>query len=307
MVEVENDASQKQRINAPMKKLQSVWLADLPINILLVFVLVVVLIPLWYTVIVSVTPLTVQTANGYNLFLSPFSWSFEAYSQLLGQDTFLTAAKNSVIITVLGVVINMVLTILTAYALSFKSLPGRRIFLMLILFTFLFNAGLVPTYLLVKNLNLIDNYLAVIMPTAISVYNLLVMLTFFQNIPDALKEAAKIDGANEFQVLWRIVMPLSKPILLTIGLFYGVQHWNEFFQPLLYFNSKEMQPLPVLLRDILLASNMNEYVENNAVAAAPQEALKMAAVILTMLPMLIIYPWIQRHFTKGVLLGGVKE
>ena len=126
MVEVENNASQNQRIAAPMKKGRSVWLADLPINILLVFVLLVVLIPLWYTVIVSVTSLTVQTANGYNLFLSPFSWSFEAYSQLLGQDTFLTAAKNSVIITVLGVVINMVLTVLTAYALSFRGLPGRR-------------------------------------------------------------------------------------------------------------------------------------------------------------------------------------
>jgi putative aldouronate transport system permease protein len=304
--QIESTVGQQPNV-LPANKKQGYWLADLPINILLVLVLVVVLIPLWYVIIVSVTPLTVQTANGYNLFLWPFSWSFEAYSQLLGQDTFLTAAKNSLIITIGGVAINMVLTVLTAYALSFKELPGRRLFLMLILFTFLFNAGLVPTYLLVKNLNLIDNYLAVILPTAISVYNLLVMLTFFQNIPDALKEAAKIDGANEFQVLWRIVLPLSKPILLTIGLFYGVQHWNEFFQPLLYFNSKEMQPLPVLLRDILLASNMNEYVENNAVSAAPQEALKMAAVILTMLPMLIIYPWIQRHFTKGVLVGGVKE
>ncbi len=306
MLEVENKMVHS-LAPVPANKKNSTWLADLPINIFLVLVLLVVLIPLWYVIIVSVTPLTVQTANGFNLFLSPFSWSFEAYRQLLGQDSFISAAKNSFIILIVGVIVNMFLTVLTAYALSFKGMPGRKFFLILILFTFLFNAGLVPTYLLVKNLNLIDNYLAVILPTGISVYNLLVMMTFFQNIPDALKEAAKIDGANEFQVLWRIVLPLSKPILLTIGLFYGVQHWNEFFQPLLYFNSKEMQPLPVLLRDILLASNMNEYVENNAVAAAPQEALKMAAVLLTMLPMLIIYPFIQRHFTKGVLLGGVKE
>ncbi len=283
------------------------WAGELPLSVLLVVVLGVTLVPLWYVVMVSVTPLAVQGANGYNLLLAPWQWSFEAYAQLLGQDSFIRAATNSLIITVLGVLINMVLTVLTAYSLTFKELPGRKLVLVLILFTFLFNAGLVPTYLMVKNLGLIDNYLAVILPTGISVYNLLVMMTFFQNIPPALKEAAKIDGANEFQVLWRIVLPLSKPILLTIGLFYGVSHWNEFFQPLLYFNSKEMQPLPVLLRDILLASNMNEYVENNAVAAAPQEALKMAAVLLAMLPMLVIYPWIQRHFTKGVLIGSVKE
>jgi putative aldouronate transport system permease protein len=214
---------------------------------------------------------------------------------------------NSFIITFGGVAVNMILTVLTAYALTFKQLPGRKLFMLLIIFTFLFNAGLVPTYLLVKNLGLIDTYWAVILPGGISVYNLLVVKTFFDNIPEALSEAAKIDGANELQILWRIILPLSKPILLTVGLFYAVTHWNEFFLPLLYFNNQDMMPLPVLLRNILLASNMNEYVEYNAVSAAPQEALKMAAVILTMIPMLLIYPWIQRHFTKGVLIGGVKE
>lgn len=286
------------------KKRSKDWLVDLPINLLLVGMLLITLIPLWFVLMVSLTPLGV---NGYNLFLSPTQWSIEAYKQLLGQDTFLRALVNSLIITGGGVLVNMVLTVLTAYALTFKELPGRKLFLVLILFTFLFNAGLVPTYLLVKNLGLIDTYWAVILPGGISVYNLLVVKTFFQNIPEALREAATIDGANEIQILWRIVLPLSKPILLTVGLFYAVGHWNEFFLPLLYFNNQDMMPLPVLLRNILLASNMNEYVEYNAVSAAPQEALKMAAVLLTMIPMLLIYPWIQRHFTKGVLIGGVKE
>jgi putative aldouronate transport system permease protein len=286
------------------KKRAKDWLVDLPINLLLVGVLLITLIPLWFVLMVSLTPLGV---NGYNLFLSPTQWSIEAYKQLLGQDTFLRALVNSLIITGGGVLVNMLLTVLTAYALTFKELPGRKLFLVLILFTFLFNAGLVPTYLLVKNLGLIDTYWAVILPGGISVYNLLVVKTFFQNIPEALREAATIDGANEIQILWRIVLPLSKPILLTVGLFYAVGHWNEFFLPLLYFNNQDMMPLPVLLRNILLASNMNEYVEYNAVSAAPQEALKMAAVLLTMIPMLLIYPWIQRHFTKGVLIGGVKE
>jgi putative aldouronate transport system permease protein len=273
----------------------------------LVGVLLVTLIPLWYVVIVSFTPLDTKSADGYNLLLAPWQWSLEAYAQLLSQGSFVRATINSLIITLAGVAINMVLTVLTAYALSFKDLPGRNVFLIFVLFTFLFNAGLVPTYLLVKNLGMINTYWAVLLPTAISVYNLLVMTTFFQNLPEGLREAATIDGANELRVLWHIVLPLSKPILLTIGLFYAVGHWNEFFQPILYLNDQELMPLPVLLRNILLASNMNEYVDANAVSAAPQESLKMAAVLLAMLPMLLVYPWIQKHFTKGVLIGGVKE
>lgn len=288
-------------------KLRRDFVADLPLNLFLLFVLLVTLVPLWYVLIVSLTPLAVKGTDNYNLFLPPWQWSFEAYKQLLGQDSFLKATQSSLIITIGGVAVNMFLTTLTAYGLSFKTLPGRGIILTLILFTFLFNAGLVPSYLLVKNLGLIDNYLAVILPTGISVYNLLVMKTFFQNIPEGLREAATIDGANELQILWRIILPLSKPILLTIGLFYTVTHWNEFFQPILYFNNRDLMPLPVLLRNILTASNLSEYVEYNAVSAAPHEALKMAAVLLAMIPMLIAYPWIQRYFTKGVMIGGVKE
>lgn len=277
------------------------------VNLLLAFVLIVILIPIWYVIMQSLTPLGTAQLRGFSLFLWPHEWSFEAYQQLLGQDSFLRSLGNSLIITIGGVCINMVLTTITAYALTFKTLPGRNIILTLILFTFLFNAGMVPNYLLVRNLGLINTYLAVMLPTAISVYNLLVMKTFFQNLPESLREAAIMDGANEIQVLWRIVLPLSKPILLTIGLFYMVYHWNEFFLAILYFNNDNMMPLPVLLRNILMASTMNEYIEGDAFSSAPPEALKMAAVILTMLPMLLIYPWIQRHFTKGVLIGGVKE
>jgi ABC-type sugar transport system permease subunit len=138
-------------------------------------------------------------------------------------------------------------------------------------------------------------------------FHLILYVAGLQQIPADLEEAARIDGANDFQVLWRIIIPLSKPILLTIGMFYGVTHWNEFFLPLLYFNDKAMMPLPVILRDILSSAGMSEYVESNAVSAASQESLKMAAVVLTTIPMLVVYPWIQRYFTKGILLGGIKE
>ncbi|GHO83278.1 carbohydrate ABC transporter permease [Dictyobacter formicarum] len=273
----------------------------------LVIVILVTFVPVWYAVVVSVTPLELTKTVGYNLFLSPLNWSFAAYTQLFSQDSFLQALWNSVVLTSMAIVVNMILTTLTAYGLIFKDLPGRNLMLTLILFTFLFNAGLVPTYILVKNLNLLDSYLAIILPNAVSVYNMLVMRAFFQNIPASLRESAIVDGANEFQVLWRIVLPLSKPILLTIGLFYAVTQWNDFFNPILYLSNNDLMPLPVLLRNILTAGNINDYVEINSLFTAPQDALKMAAVILTMLPMLAVYPWIQRHFTKGVLVGSVKE
>jgi putative aldouronate transport system permease protein len=275
--------------------------------ILLILVVAAVLIPLWYVVIVSLTPLSVNQLQGYNLLLPPNQWSLEAYKQLLGQDAFIRALLNSCIITISGVTINMILTTLTAYALTFKDPPGRNIFLSLILFTFLFNAGIIPTYLVVQNLNLLNTYPAVILPGAISVYNLFVMKTFFQNLPTGLRESAIMDGANELQVLWHIVLPLSRPILLTIAMFYAVGHWNEFFLPILYLSDSNLMPLPVLLRNILTAASMNDYVGQDALSTTPQDALKMAAVILTMLPMLFIYPWIQRYFTKGVLIGGIKE
>jgi putative aldouronate transport system permease protein len=165
----------------------------------------------------------------------------------------------------------------------------------------------VPVYLLVTNLKLSDNFLAIILPPAVSVYNTLVMMSFFEGLPDELKEAARLDGANELQVLWYVILPLSKPILLTIGLFYAVHFWNEFFTPILYLNDKDLMPLPVLLRNILISASFNEYVEFNAFSSTSVESLKSAGVLLTMLPMLMVYPWIQRYFTKGTLVGGVKE
>ena len=140
----------------------------------------------------------------------------------------------------------------------------------------------------------------------VSVYNTIVMMSFFEGLPEGIKEAARLDGANELQVLWHIILPLSKPILLTIGLFYGVYFWNEFFTPMLYLNDSSLIPLPVLLRNILISASLNEYVDYNAFSSTPLESLKAAGVLITMIPMVIIYPWIQKYFTKGTLVGGVK-
>ncbi|MCI0395444.1 MAG: carbohydrate ABC transporter permease [Chloroflexi bacterium] len=277
------------------------------VAIFLLSVLIAVVVPLWRVIVTAFTPLNIYTREGVPFFLSPLEWTPTAFEQLLSHPLFPRAMLNSLIITLSGTALSLILTVPLAYGLSARSLPGRRIIMLLILFTFLFHPGLVPTYLLVTKLELTNTFFAVTLPPAISVYNTLVMMSFFEGLPEELKEAARIDGANELQVLRQVVLPLSKPILLTIGLFYAVYFWNEFFTPILYLNDNDLMPLPVLLRNILISASFNEYVEFNAFSSTSIESLKSAAVLITMLPMLLVYPWIQRYFTKGTLLGAVKE
>lgn len=277
------------------------------INTFLVVLLIAVLVPMWRVFVMSVTPLHFIDSKTFGLWLDPRMWSFEAYKQLLSHPSFGRALTNSLIITIGGTTVNMVLTVPFAYALSNRDLPGRKFFITMALIPYLFSAGLIPTYLVVQKLNLIDTYWAVILPGAIGIYNMLIMKSFFEGLPEELKEAARLDGANDLQVLWHVVLPLSKPILLTVGLWYAVGHWNEFFSAILYLNDNDLQPLPVLLRNILLASNLNEYVEYDAFSSAPVSAFRAASVFLTMLPIIFIYPRVQHYFTKGTLLGGVKQ
>ena len=284
------------------------WGFQIAVNGFLLIVLLLIAIPLWRVVMTSFTPLDVYMKGGTPIFQWPWEWSFGAYDQMLSHPSFLRATVNSFIITLSGTAVSLFLTVPLAYALSVRTLPGRKLITALILFTFLFHVGLIPTYLLVaKTLGWINNFIAIIIPPAVGVTNVLVMRSFFLGIPEEIKESARMDGANDLQVLLRIVLPLSKPILLTIGLFYAVYYWNEFFAPILYLNESNMLPLPVLLRNILVGSSLSEYVEYDVSHIASIESIKSAAVLLTMLPMVAVYPWIQRYFTKGTLLGGVKE
>jgi putative aldouronate transport system permease protein len=277
------------------------------IAIFLTIILLIIVLPFWRVIVTAFIPLDIYTKEGIPFFLSPTEWTTEAFRQLLGHSMFPRAAVNSVIITLLGTAISLVLTIPLAYGLSTRNMPGRKLIMSLVLFTYLFSPGLIPVYLLITGMKLTNNYLAIILPPAVSVYNTLVMMSFFEGLPEDLKDAARIDGANELQVLWHVILPLSKPIILTIGLFYAVYFWNEFFTPLLYLNDNDLLPLPVLLRNILISASFNEYVEYNAFSTSSLESLKAAGVLITMIPMLLIYPWIQRYFTKGTLVGGVKE
>jgi putative aldouronate transport system permease protein len=272
----------------------------------LALVLILVTIPLWRIILQSVTPLTFTGSNLEGMFIPPWEWNFAAYGQLLSHPNFLHAAGNSFRILFGGVITSLVLTVPLAYVLSIKTLPGRKLLSGMVLIPFLFNPGLIPNYLVVTKLGLADKLMAVFLPGAVSVYNTFVMKSFFQGIPEELKEAARIDGASELYTLFRIILPLSKAILLTVGLFYGVHFWNDFFTPLLYLNNSSLQPLPVLLRNILMAASMNDYVEATAFSDASIASIKAASVFLTALPMVVAYPFIQKYFTKGTLLGSVK-
>lgn len=256
---------------------------------------------------VSVTPFEVWVRTGGSFFVPPSEVTFEAYRQLLGSWRLPRAFFVSVYITVLGTALNLFATTLMAYPLSKKSFRLRNPLLLFVLFTALFSGGLVPTYLVVQKLGLMNTYWALMLPNLISVFNLLVMKAFFQGLPAEIEEAAKIDGASDWHILWRIVLPLSKPILATIGLFYAVGHWNSFFDAILYISDADKLPLQVVLRQILSAGNLNSYVPADAVETAPTESLRMAAVVLTTIPILLVYPFLQRYFTAGVLLGSVKE
>jgi putative aldouronate transport system permease protein len=265
------------------------------------------LVPLWYVLVTSVTPFDIWVRTGGTLFIAPGSISLDAYRQLLSGAQLPRAFGISLYITLLGTALNLVFTTLLAYPLSKDGFRLRTPLLALVVFTLLFNGGLIPTYLVVRDLHLLNTYWALMLPNLVSAFNLLLMRAFFHSLPTEIEEAARIDGASEWQILWRIVLPLSKPILATIGLFYAVAHWNGFFDAILYLSDANMQPLQVVLRSILNAGQLAEFTDVSSATAVPTETLQMAAVVLTTIPVLLIYPFLQRYFTAGTLLGAVKE
>lgn len=276
------------------------------VNSFLVFIGVAIILPMWSTVTLSFRPEAFLGTNLQGMFLPPWKWSIDAYAALLGNNGFLLAFWNSLKILVFGVFTALFLTIPLAYCMSVKSLPGRKALNLFVLIPYLFNIGMIPTYLVIKDLGLINHIGAIFIPGAVGTYNCLIMRGFFENIPNALKESARIDGAAEWYVLLAIIIPISKPIILTIALYYGVNFWNDFFHAMLYLQDDLLNPLPILLRNILIGSGMNETVDVNAFGNAPIMAIKAASVFLSAIPMVIAYPFIQKYFTKGTMLGSVK-
>ncbi|GIP40859.1 putative ABC transporter permease protein YtcP [Paenibacillus sp. J31TS4] len=238
--------------------------------------------------------------------LWPKEWTAGAYRYILANDRFLRSIGVTVLITVVGTALNLLFTATMAYGLS-RPFAGRKPILLLVLFTFLFGAGIIPTYLVVKATGLLDSIWSVILPVLISPWNLIVIRQFFLSLPEELNEAATVDGANPFTVFLRIVLPLSKPALATFGLFYAVAHWNNYFTGLLYLNDPAKWPIQVLLRQIVVVNDSTSLMaEQTLVQPPPAETIQMAAILLATLPILVVYPFLQKHFAKGVMLGSVK-
>ena len=275
---------------------------DAVVYLLLALVGIVTLFPLLYVVSVSLTPYEeVLRRGGY--VVVPSSITFAAYQKLLSRPDMLRALGVNLFITLAGTPINLALTALMAYPLSRRNLPGRRWLTLLVVFTLLFSGGMIPTYLVVKSVGLLDSLWAMIIPTAIGTFSLLVMKSFFEeSLPEEILESARMDGASEWRILFQMVLPLSLPVFLTVGLFYAVNHWNEFYQALLYVTDRNLQPLQILIRAILRS---NEQISSPEVLI-PTVTLQMAAVVIASLPVIIVYPFIQKHFVKGVMLGSVK-
>jgi len=268
---------------------------------LTVFTLTIVL-PIYYVVVTSLSTYE-EYIKTNGLILFPKRISLEGYTSFLSNPAVLKAYVNTAFITVVGTLINMVLTILMAYPLSRKDLPGKKFLTIFILIPMVLSGGLIPTYFVVKTTGLVNSIWSMIIPSAIWSHNLIIMKSFFTTIDESFIEAGKLDGANEWYILIKIILPLSKAVIATLTLFYGVGHWNEYYAALYYITDSSKYPLQVILRSILAAS-MNS--EASAELAVNSHSMKMASVVLSALPIMVVYPFLQKYFAQGVLLGGIK-
>ncbi|WP_079913266.1 carbohydrate ABC transporter permease [Paenibacillus sp. 32352] len=273
---------------------------------LLMLISVITIIPFLYIVTVSfATP--VEVVKG-GLLLFPSQFTLGAYKYIFSTDTMLRSILVSIFVTALGTLINLIMTSFTAYPLARTNLRGRRTIMLMILITMLFSGGLVPTYFVVKAFGMINTYWSLMIPTAISAFNLIVLKNFFQQIPDGLEDSAKIDGCNDLGILFRIIIPLSMPAMATFGLFYAVGHWNTFFNAVMYINDAEKFPVQVVLRQIILLSQdqIGDTTSQQDPTDYLPQTIRMASIVVATVPIVLMYPFLQKHFAKGVLLGSVK-
>ncbi|HOJ10994.1 MAG TPA: carbohydrate ABC transporter permease [Clostridiales bacterium] len=281
-----------------------------PMNIIIgVFLLLldaVMLYPIIYVFSVSISD-TFRVIAG-DVVLFPKGFSLESYKIILNDTYFTRSYLNTVIYSVLGTFITLMLVTLTAYPLSIRKFRSKKYITYIHVFTMFFGGGMIPTYLVIKSLGLIDTIWAMVLPNAIGVWYLLIFRSFFSDISYSLHESAYIDGANDWIILYKIIIPLSKPVIATISLFTIVAIWNDFFSALLYLNDRNKHPLQMTLRRILLASQVTrkENFQAEDLTKTVSLTMKSAAIFITILPIILIYPFIQKHFVKGVMIGSIK-
>ena len=276
---------------------------------LLLFILIIVVYPLIYVLSASFSD-SYAVISG-QVWLLPVKPTLLGYKTIFKDPEILRGFLNSVYITVVGTAINVVITVMAAYPLSVRTFYGRSLFMGILTVTMFFSGGLIPSFLLIKNLGLYDSYLAILLPGAVSVYNVIVARTFFQtSIPHEIYEAAEIDGCSDARFLMQIVLPLSAPILAVLTLRFAVGHWNSYFGPMIYLSDKNKFTLQSILRNILIKNQNSDAMMQDAATLAKQQGLadllKYSLIVVSSLPMLILYPFIQKHFVKGVMIGSLK-
>lgn len=268
-----------------------------------VFLSLIMLYPLWYVLMFSLSAPNRSSINNY--YLIPDGFSLVTYKYVLNEPSIIMGFKNSAFVTIIGTFLCLLMTAITAYPLSRDNLTGKRFFFNMMFFTMLFNGGLIPTYLVVRAVGLNDSLWALIIPASISVYNMLIMIKFFKNIPVSLIESAKIDGYSDISIFIKIVLPLSRAVLSSIGLFCAVALWNTYLSGVIYIVDTKKRVLMVIIRAMIEQESLAAQVGILDTYVTPQN-LKMAAIIVTLLPIICVYPFLQKYFAKGVMLGSVK-
>lgn len=276
--------------------------------VFMLFMITVTLYPFVYVLMSSLSH-SMSLLSHTGLLLKPIGFTTEAYTLVFKNPNILTGFRNTLFIVIVGTAVNLTLTSLGAYVLSRKGVPWTRPIMLGIVFTMFFSGGLIPSYLLVNNwLGLGNSLAALIIPGAISTWNLIILRTSFGAIPDSLFESAKIDGAQDFTILFRIVIPLSMPVIAVMILFYSVGHWNSWFGAMIYLRDRALFPLQLILREILIQNSM-QFMSNDASAGdmeAVGESIKYATIIVATVPILVVYPFLQKYFVKGVMIGSIK-
>ena len=273
----------------------------------MVLMMFVMFYPMWYVFVASISDAKLLSAHTGLLFL-PEGWSMAAYKLMLTNPMIFIGYKNTILVLVGGLIVNMVLTCMAAYVLSRKGLMLNKFCTLFIIFTMYFSGGLIPGYLTVQDLGLFDTLWALILPSAINTFNLIVLRTGFASVPESLTESAKLDGAGEIRTMCQIVLPLSKASFSVIALYYAVEHWNAWFNAMLFLSQRELFPLQLVLREILIQNDTSSMTIG--VGAGDSgflgETIKYAVIIVSVLPIICVYPFVQKYFVKGVMVGAVK-
>lgn len=273
--------------------------------VILTMVILVCFYPVYYVMISSISDAS-RLAAYTGIRYKPLGFSLEAYKRVFQNPSIVRSYKNTLLYVTTGTAVNMVMSCIAAYVLTLKKLVIHNFLNKMIIFTMFFSGGMIPLFLLVKNLKMLDSMWALILPVAINTFNMFIMKTSFEGLPESLTESAKVDGASDFRILVQIVLPLSKPILATMLLYYGVANWNAWFNAMVYLRTRALYPVQLILREILMTSNALAMSGDAADIMDISKTVQYATIVVVTLPILVVYPFLQKYFVKGMMAGAVK-